>query len=132
MALSTISLFDSSGVARSFMVYLNADGNYSMVTAATTTVPTPLASGHTLAVTGSAALLSSITGGIPSGATHALLSVPPGGANIYFTEDGTVPTAGGLGICIPAGGTFELTNLSTVRLISDAGTVNVYPAFRRY
>ncbi len=131
MALSTISLFDSSGVARTFVVYLNADGNYSMVSAATTTPPTPLASGHTIAVS-SAALLSSITGGIPSGATHALFSVPPGGGNIYFTEDGSTPTAGGIGVCIPAGGTFELTNLSAVRLVSDSGTVTCYPAFRRY
>lgn len=131
MALSTITLFDSGGVARTFVTYLNADGNYSMVTAAATTPPTILLSSHTLSVS-SAVLLSTITSGIPAGATHALLSVPPGGGNIYFTEDGTTPVAGSLGVCIPAGATFELTNLSAVRLVADSGTIVVYPSFRRY
>jgi hypothetical protein len=131
MALSTITLNDSGGVARTFVVYLNADGYYSMVGQVATTPPTILASAHTLAVS-TAVLLSTITSGIPTGATHALLSVPPGGGDIYFTEDGTTPTAAGMGICIPAGGTFELTNLSAIKLVASTGTVTVYPSFRRY
>ena len=100
-----------------------------------TNPPTVLSSANTLNVgTGAGGvLLSSITGGIPGGATHALISVPAGGGNVYYTEDGsTSPVAGGPGLFVGAGMETEVTNLTNIKLISDAGTIKIYPSFRHY
>ncbi len=135
MALSTVTLLDSAGVTRTFVVQVNAAGFYSMVGAIATAPPTVLASPNVVAVptTAGGKLLSAITAGIPTGATHALLSVPPGGGNIYYTEDGsTSPVAGGPGLFVGAGQETEVTNLASIKMISDSGTISVYASFRKY
>lgn len=105
---------------------------YGLLVPVVTMVPTVLTSGHTLAVGTTAVSLSSITGGIPSGATHALMSVPAGGGNITYTEDGATTPTSTIGILVPAGDVAELTNLANIQLIASAGTIAVYFSFRHY
>jgi hypothetical protein len=104
--------------------------------------PTVLTSLRTITVGTSSVNLSSITGGIPTGATHALLSVPAVGqggnpnsaTGVWFTEDGSttpVPSTG-VGLFIAAGLEDEITNLANVKLIADAAGLLVYPSFRHY
>ena len=76
-----------------------------------TMIPTIVSGNLTYSVTTS----SPIT--VPSGATHALLTVDIGGGDIRYWEDGSTPTTSA-GLLVPAGGAAELTNLSNVRLIS--------------
>ena len=135
MALTTITLLDSNGVARTFVAYTNADGNYSMVGTVTTTPPTELSSGNVLVVGTTAALLSTISGGIPSGATHAIITNLHATATIYYTLDGsTTPVIGAsvLGIPLTSLDVAEVQNLANVKLISDTATTRLYVAFRRY
>ena len=90
-----------------------------------TMIPTIVSGNLTYSVTTS----SPIT--VPSGATHALLTVDIGGGDIRYWEDGSTPTTSA-GLLVPAGGAAELTNLSNVRLISTAGTTAVNISFRKY
>lgn len=68
---------------------------------------------------------------IPSGATHAVMTVDTGGGNIRFREDATNPTAS-VGMLVQAGAAVEFTNLADVRIISTTGTTVVNITYRRY
>ncbi len=107
---------------------------WAMVCPVVTEVPTVLASPNTLSVptTAGGTLLSTISGGIPAGATHALMSVPAGGGNIVYTEDGVTAPTTTVGLLVPAGDVAELTNLASINLISTSGSVLVYFSFRKY
>ncbi len=134
MALSTITLADSSGVARTFVVWLNADGNYSMVGAVTTTPPSELG-GAVLVVGTTAALLSTVGGGIISGASHAVLANLHTTAIIYYTlHSGGTPVVGASvsGIPLAPLDVAEVQNLADVKVISDTATTRMYVGQRRY
>lgn len=95
---------------------------------AITAIPTPVTGNQTITTVGTA---SDTTLTVPSGATHALVCVNPGGGDIRFWEDGTSPSSTA-GLLIQAGETAELTNLSGVKMRSTTGTVTINVAYRRY
>jgi hypothetical protein len=90
-----------------------------------TAIPTVLGGFQNLSVTTAVALT------VPSGATHALMTVDTGSGNIRFREDGTNPTAS-VGLLVQAGNAVELTNLANVRIISTTGTTVVNISYRKY
>lgn len=90
-----------------------------------TAIPTVLSGFQNISVTTAQALT------VPSGASHALLTVDTGGGNIRFREDGTNPTAS-IGLLVQAGAAVELTNLANVRIVSTTGTTVVNVSYRRY
>ena len=90
-----------------------------------TMTPTILSGNQTSSIT----TASSIS--VPTGATHALMTVDEGGGNIRYWEDGTAPTTSA-GLLVPAGGAAELTNLANVKLISTSGTTVVNISYRKY
>ncbi len=69
---------------------------------------------------------------VPSGATHALITVEDG--DVRFTEDGSNPStgAGGNGLVLPAGfiGELALPNALTFIAVSTTAELNVY--YRKY
>ncbi len=101
-----------------------------------TKVPTELSSANVLVVGTSAVLLSTITGGIPSGATHAIITNLHATNTIYYTLDGSttpVATVGSeIGIPLTSQDVAEVQNLTLVKLIATAATTRLYVAFRKY
>lgn len=90
-----------------------------------TAIPTVLSGFQNISVTTAQALT------VPSGATHALMTVDTGSGNIRFREDGTNPTTS-IGLLVQAGAAVELTNLSNIRIISTSATTVVNVSYRRY
>ena len=68
---------------------------------------------------------------VPSGATHALMTVDTGGGDIRYWEDGSTPTTAS-GLLVPAGGAAELTNLANVKVVSTSGTAPINVSYRKY
>jgi hypothetical protein len=92
-----------------------------------TMLPTVLTGNQTISVaTGSDSTLT-----VPSGATHALLTVDTGGGNIRYWEDGSSPSTTA-GLLVPAGAAAELTNLGDVKMRATTGTVAVNVSYRKY
>jgi hypothetical protein len=90
-------------------------------------VPTVLTGNQTLSVgTGSDTNLT-----VPSGATHALMTVDTGGGNIRFWEDGSSPSATA-GLLVEAGNAVEFTNLANLKMRATTGTVAVKVSYRKY
>lgn len=85
---------------------------------------------HALSVgTGSPTTLT-----VPSGATHAWLSVDSGGAatGIRFTFDGTTPTAS-VGHFLAAGDALTLVdNLSVLKLLGITGTATIQVSYFKF
>ncbi len=102
-----------------------------------TKVPTELSSANVLTVptTAGGVLLSTISGGIPSGATHAIITNLHASATIYYTLDGStapVATVGSeIGIPLTSQDVAEVQNLANVKLIATA-SARLYVAFRKY
>jgi hypothetical protein len=102
-----------------------------------TKVPTELTSSAVLTVptTAGGVLLSTISGGIPSGATHAIITNLHATNTIYYTLDGTtapVATVGSeIGIPLTSQDVAEVQNLTAVKLIATASS-RLYVAFRKY
>jgi hypothetical protein len=90
-----------------------------------TAIPTVLSGFQNIGVTTAQALT------VPTGATHALLTVDTGGGNIRFREDGTNPTTS-IGLLVQAGAAVELTNLANIRIVSTTGTTTVNVSYRKY
>lgn len=90
-----------------------------------TAVPTVLSGFQTISVTTAQALT------VPTGATHALMTVDTGSGNIRFREDGTNPTTSA-GLLVQAGAAVEWTNLANIRIISTSGTTVVNVSYRKY
>jgi hypothetical protein len=68
---------------------------------------------------------------VPSGATHAWISVDPSANTIRWTRDGTSPTAS-VGHALQAGDAVEIDNLSNYRMISTTGSSTVQVSYHRY
>jgi hypothetical protein len=68
---------------------------------------------------------------VPSGATHALISVDTGGNNIRWKNDGGTAstTAGHL---LQAGDAMEIDNISSLSLASTASTVVIQVSYHKY
>jgi hypothetical protein len=78
---------------------------------------------------GSSVLLSSCSGGIPSGASLAVIAVE--GAGIRYRDDGTAPSAT-VGMPVASGTTIQYSGtLSAVRLIQQTTTATVNVLFYR-
>ena len=91
-------------------------------------VPSAVSGGqYALAVTSSTV----VTLTVPSGATHAIVSVDTGGNNIRWTRDGTSPTAS-VGHLLQAGDAIEADNLTSWRMIATLGTVTVQVSYHKY
>ncbi len=102
-----------------------------------TKAPTELTSSAVLTVptTAGGVLLSTISGGIPSGATHAIITNLHATNTIYYTLDGStapVATVGSeVGIPLTSQDVAEVQNLASVKLIATASS-RLYVAFRKY
>lgn len=111
------------------------DGNLYMVSGVATEPPTELASANVLVVGTTAAALSTISGGIPSGATHAILANLHATNTIYYTLHSAatpVATSGSeVGIPLTSLDVTEVQNLSSVKVIATAATTRMYVAFRK-
>ena len=104
-----------------------ASNIFAQVVAVLTTPPTVLAGNQTLSVvTGSDSTLT-----VPTGATHALMTVDTGGGDIRYWEDGSSPSTTA-GLLVPAGGAAELTNLANVKMRATTGTAAVNVSYRKY
>jgi hypothetical protein len=104
-----------------------AAGVHAQVVALLTMIPTILTGNQTLSVaTGADTTLT-----VPTGATHALMTVDTGGGDIRYWEDGSSPSASA-GLLVPAGGAAELTNLGNVKLRATTGTVAINVSYRKY
>jgi hypothetical protein len=68
---------------------------------------------------------------VPSGATHAWISVDPSANTIRWTRDGTSPTAS-VGHALQAGDAVEIDNLSNFRMISTTGSSTAQVSYHRY
>jgi hypothetical protein len=90
-------------------------------------VPTKIAGGqYALSITTTASALT-----VPSGATHALISVDTGAGNIRWKNDsGTASTSSGH--LLQAGDAMEIDNLSAVSLASTTGTVVIQVSYAKY
>jgi len=100
---------------------------FAQVVAVLTTPPTVLTGNQTISLaTGSDTSLT-----VPTGATHALMTVDTGGGDIRYWEDGTSPSTSA-GLLVPAGGAAELTNLASVKMRATTGTVAVNISYRKY
>jgi hypothetical protein len=90
-------------------------------------VPTKITPGqYVLSITTTASALT-----VPSGATHALISVDTGGNNIRWKNDGgTASTTSGH--LLQAGDAMEIDNLSAVSLASTTGTVVIQVSYHKY
>jgi hypothetical protein len=90
-------------------------------------VPTKVTGGqYALSVTTTPSALT-----VPSGATHALISVDTGAGNIRWKNDGGTAstTAGHL---LQAGDAMEADNRSSVSLASTTGTVVIQVSYHKY
>ena len=102
-------------------------GIHAQATGVITMKPTVLSGNQTLTLsTGSDTSLT-----VPTGATHALLTVDTGGGDARYWEDGSSPSASA-GLLVPAGGAAELTTLASVKLRSTSGSVAVNVSYRKY
>ena len=90
-------------------------------------VPTPISGGqYALSITTTASALT-----VPSGATHAFISVDTGAGNIRWKRDGgTASTSSGH--LLQAGDAMEIDNLSAVSLASTTGTVVIQVSYHKY
>ena len=83
-----------------------------------------------LSVSGTAVLLSSVSGGIPSGATIATVVV--NGNAVNWRDDGTAPTAtvgtGGMGLSVGSQVVFT-TTLNTLEFIAQTGSATLSISF---
>ena len=68
---------------------------------------------------------------VPSGATHAIVSVDFGANTVRWTRDGTAPTAS-VGHQLLAGESIELDNLTSLKFFSVTGTSTVQVSYHRY
>ena len=81
-------------------------------------VPTKITGGqYALSITTTASALT-----VPSGATHALISVDTGAGNIRWKNDGGTATTTS-GHLLQAGDAMEADNISALSLASTTGTV---------
>lgn len=90
-----------------------------------TAVPTVLAGFQNISVTTAQSLT------VPTGATHALVTVDTGGGNLRFREDATSPTTS-VGLLVQAGSAAEWTNLANIRIISTSGSTVINVSYRKY
>lgn len=69
---------------------------------------------------------------VPSGATHALLTVED--ADVRFTEDGSSPSTGaaGSGMVLPAGFIGELALPAALKFIAITATAELNVSYRKY
>jgi hypothetical protein len=69
---------------------------------------------------------------VPSGATHALLTVED--ADVRFTEDGSSPTTGaaGSGLVLPAGFIGEMALPAALKFIAVTATAELNVTYRKY
>jgi hypothetical protein len=69
---------------------------------------------------------------VPSGATHALLTVED--ADVRFTEDSSSPTTGatGSGLVLPAGFIGELALPNALKFIAVSATAELNVTYRKY
>jgi hypothetical protein len=90
-------------------------------------VPTKITGGqYALSITTTASALT-----VPSGATHALISVDTGGNNIRWKNDGGSATTAS-GHLLQAGDAMEIDNLSAVSLASTSSTVVIQVSYHKY
>jgi hypothetical protein len=68
---------------------------------------------------------------VPSGATHALVSVDTGGGNLRWKNDGGTATTSS-GHLLQAGDAMEVDNLSSVSIVSTTGTTVVQVSYHKY
>lgn len=68
---------------------------------------------------------------VPSGATHALISVDAAAATIRWTRDGTAPTAS-VGHQLAASDSIEIDNITSFKMISMSGNSTVQVSYHRY
>lgn len=82
-----------------------------------------------LALTTTAALISTVSGGIPSGATYAVITVEGTGPDTRWRDDGVAPTAT-VGMPLFAGQTWTFSgDLSTVQFVAVSGTPSINISF---
>jgi hypothetical protein len=76
--------------------------------------------------------------GVPAGATHALISVEPGGGDLRYRQDSTNPaatasTTANAGPRVAAGFAVLIAgNLGAVRVVSTAGTATICIEYTRF
>jgi len=127
MADNDLTVVAADGTTKTLRSKDVGSGVQVQVIEVATMIPTVVAGNETLAVgTGSDTALT-----VPSGATHALVTVDDDGGGIRYWEDGTSPTSSE-GLLIPAGGAAELTNLADVLMRATTGTVAVNVSYRKY
>ena len=75
---------------------------------------------------------SAVTLTVPSGATHALITVED--ADVRFTEDGSTPTTGaaGNGLVLAAGFIGELALPNALKFIAVTATAELNVTYRKY
>ena len=86
-------------------------------------------SGGQYALSVSSSTPTSLT--VPSGATHAIVSVDVGANNVRWTRDGTSPTTT-VGHQLQAGDYLEIDNLSNFKMCASSGTSTVQVSYHRY
>lgn len=102
-------------------------GVHAQTVMVVTMLPTVVAGNQTLTVS----TTPDTTLTVPTGATHALMTVDTGGGDIRYWEDGSSPSTSA-GLLVPAGSAAELTNLSSVKMRSTTGTAAVNISYRKY
>jgi hypothetical protein len=81
---------------------------------------------YALSITTTASALT-----VPSGATHALISVDTGAGNIRWKNDGGTSTTTS-GHLLQAGDAAELDNISSLSLAATTGTVVIQVSYQKY
>jgi hypothetical protein len=91
-------------------------------------VATPVAGGQYALSVGSG---SPTTLTVPTGATHAIVSVDSGGSDIRWTVDGTTPTAT-VGVVLSAGDAMLVDSVAAFKMIGRTATATAQVAYFKY
>lgn len=106
----------------------NASGQHIQNVDVAPMVPAPISGGQYALSVGSS---TPTTLTVPSGATHAVISVDPSANTIRWTRDGTAPTAT-VGHALQAGDAIEADNISSLKMISTTSTSTVQVSYHKY
>lgn len=129
MADNALSVIDAGGTTRTLRSRDVGSGIQSQTVDVAPMLPTVVSGAqYSLDVTTGAV----VTLTVPSGATHALLTVED--ADVRFTEDSSSPSTGatGNGLVLPAGFIGELALPNALKFIGVSGTAELNVTYRKY
>lgn len=132
MAWTTLSVKDAGGVTRTVVVWDDGAGNFTQ--AASLVAPIPNVLGFERRVVSTAAVGIS-AGTIPTGSTHALVTLEVGDARFRDDAAAAAGLTGTDGLLMIAGQAYEFSNLAALRFIRasyETADIVLQISYRKY